>query len=215
MKKVVFIIVALLGINGLQAQDIKSYKFDNHLKPKLGLTTGTGINWLANGLEESDPRLGFNIGTVFNVPLSRQISIEFESVFSKKGGQVFYQSNSWYAGKVKYNLYYFDFPVLVKCKLNPVISLTAGFQQGYLVDADVEYLDPYVYGFVELNESALDQWNSSVIGGVAFGGRNRSLELRFVYGLNSVANSTYGNYFLEDAQNIAFQICFKRYFGRR
>lgn len=213
MKKLILIVIVVLALAKVQAQETSMYNLQYNLKPKFGLITGTGINWLSYGLEESNPRLGFNIGGVLNVPLNRRISLEFETIFSKKGGQVNYASNSWYMGSVNYNLYYFDFPVLLKCKVSPLVSLTAGFQPGYMVDANVEYIDPYVYGFAELNEDALAQWNTSLLGGISFGGKKRALDFRFVYGLNSVADSDYGNSFLGEAQNMAFQVCFTRYFG--
>lgn len=215
MKKLVIILVAVFALTKINAQDTQIYTLKRSLMPKVGLVTGGGLSWLSYGFEETNPQFSYRFGAALNIPISRHASLEFESLFSKKGGQINYLTNALYVGKVNYNLYYLDLPILVKLKVSPVISFVAGFQPGYLLDANVEYIDPYVYGYAEINENSLSQWNSSVIGGLSFGGRRRALDFRFAYGLNSVANTDYSNSFLEDTQNMSFQVCFTRYFGGR
>jgi len=197
------------------AQSFKTFALEQSMKPKIGLRTGTSLSKLSNGNEDTDFRFGFSIGGALKVSLNRHVSLQNELVFSKKGGRVTYLTNHLYTGDVRYNLYYMDVPLLLKVKLGRAFHLIGGYQGSLLLDANIDYVDPYVIGFAELDESELNSWDNSLVAGFSIGGKKRAFDIRLSYGLNNVAKSDYANTFLGDAKNISIQFCFTRYFGRR
>ncbi|TKG96585.1 PorT family protein [Puteibacter caeruleilacunae] len=214
--RVVMICVILLFISVIsKGQDTRVFLLEQSMKPKLGLRTGASLSKLDNGYEETGYQFGFSFGGALKIPVNRIISLQNEMVFSKKGGSITYLKNAFYTGDVRYRLYYLDFPLLLRIKLGRAISLVGGYQGSLLIDANVEYVDPYVYGFVELDEREMNSWDNALVAGLAIGGRNRAFDIRVNYGLTDVAKSDYANTFLGDARNVSVMFCFTRYFGRR
>ena len=198
-----------------KAQFVKVYDLESLSKPRIGLRTGPAISKLSNGDADTDYRFGFNLGAAMKTPLSRHLSLQNELVFAKKGGSITYITNQFYTGKVRYNLYYLDLPILLKVRLGRAFHFMGGYQGSLLLDATIDYVDPYVIGFAELDQSELNSWDHSIVTGISFEGLKRSLGIRVTYGLTDVAKSDYANTFLGDAKNISIQFCFTRYFGRR
>jgi hypothetical protein len=207
-------IVLLCALTG-KAQYYKLSDLEGAGKPKIGLRTGTSLSKLNNGNEETDFRFGFSFGGALKVPLNRYVSLQNELVFSKKGGSITYLTNLYYTGKVRYNLYYLDIPLLLKVRLGRGFYLVGGYQGSLMLDANIDYVDPYLLGFAELNESELNSWDNSLVAGFSVGGLKRSFDVRLSYGLTDVAKSSYANTFLGDARNVSIQFCFTRYFGGR
>lgn len=210
---IAFTVAFLIALSG-KAQLYTLSKLDELSKPKFGLRTGTSLSKLNNVNEETDFRFGFSLGGALEVPISRKVILHNELVFSKKGGSITYLTNLYYMGKVRYNLYYMDIPLLLKVKVGKAFYLVGGYQGSLLLDANIDYVDPYLVGFAELDKSGLNSWDNSLVAGIAVGGRKRSFDVRLAYSLADVAKSSYANTFLGDARNVSIQFCFIRYFGR-
>lgn len=215
IKSIVVLTILLLSILAGKAQVYSLSNFDGVEKAKIGLRTGSSLSKLSNGNEDTDFRFGFSLGGALKIPLNRNVSLINELVFSKKGGSITYITNLYYTGKVRYNLYYMDIPLLLKVRLGKAFHLLGGYQGSLLLDANIDYVDPYLVGFAELDKDGLNSWDNSLVAGISLGGRRRSFDVRLSYGLNDVAKSSYANTFLGDAKNVSIQFCFTRYFGRR
>lgn len=211
---ILFFILTVCSIGNAQVLRISSLE-EISMKPRPGIRTGGSLTKLFNGEEDTNYRLGFSIGGVLKTPLSKTLSLQNELVFSKKGGSITYLTNNYYTGDVRYNLYYIDLPVLLKVKLSPLFNLVWGYQGSLLVDANIEYVDPYVVGIAELDENQLNKWDNSLVLGLSIGGRKRAFDVRLNYGLTDIAKSNYANTFLGNAKNLSVQFCFTRYFGFR
>ncbi len=217
MKRISLIIFTLECLSlGVYANGFLSNSGGRPLsKARIGLSSGVGINRLNYGSEVSKVSLGFNLGPVINIPLSQRLTLELGATGSKKGGTIDYVVNNLYSGMVNYNLYYLDFPMLVKIKPGRALTLIAGYQPGAMLDAHIEYLSPYTYGFIELNEDYLTTWNHALVAGFTLGNKKREFGLKCIYGLNEIPDNDYADSFLEGARNATLQISFTRYFGPR
>lgn len=205
----------LMSVLSARGQFTKVDQLEEFGKPRIGLRTGPSINKLSNGDTDTAYRFGFNLGAAMKIPLNQHISLQNELFVSKKGGSITYVNNPFYSGKIRYNFYYMDLPILLKFRLVKRWHFVGGYQGSLLLDASIDYEDPYVHGFVKLNQKELNSWDNSLIAGISFEGIKRSFDIRLAYGLTDVAKSNYANTFLGNAKNISIQFCFSRYFGKR
>ncbi|WP_370476568.1 porin family protein [Tamlana flava] len=103
---------------------------------------------------ELDARASFHLGVVAEVTLSDIFSIQPELLYSSQGSKYSYK-DEFGREEEKYKLDYLNLPIIVKYYPTDGLSLEAGPQIGFNLNAKVEY--DYNYdGFIESGEEDID-----------------------------------------------------------
>lgn len=145
MKKILLVALGLFTSSLVNAQQIifgpkSDYVTSNANDPKIGIQVGQNISTAIvqsnNNLIAGQPIHGYNAGIVLNFPVSPLIDITPEALFSQKGFSALTLD-----GNYKQRSQFIDVPFLVKFKINPIVSLYAGPQFSYLLNATNTY-DP-------------------------------------------------------------------------
>ncbi len=129
MKKYVLLVATTLifGTSTMIAQDVK-----------LGAKAGVNFAKLSGeAVEDADGRTGFHVGFLAEIPLSERFAIQPELVYSQQG----LQSKETFDGtefETKVKLDYLNVPVMAKFYLIDGLSIEAGPQFGFNINAKQE-----------------------------------------------------------------------------
>jgi len=153
---------------------------------QFGLGIKGGVNFANLSLDEANSRTGYLFGAFAHVPISENIGIQPEVLFSSQGADI---------DDTDVNLTYVNVPVLLRLKLIEVLNVHFGPQFGFATKAEAD------------DEDILDNIKNSDIS-LAFGaGVNLPLGLeagaRYNLGLSDINDS---GITFEDAQHRVFQI---------
>ena len=193
MKKLLFLTaIAVLTFNSSIAQEDTSS--DEGIS--FGVKVGGNISNTSNGKEISDDgstdnRYGFNVGAVVHIPISEKFSLQPEVVYSQQGFTTSseFDLDLFGVSDIVYRLDYINIPIMASYQVVKGLTLQAGPQVGFNINAEV-------YN----NDFDLDDDNdlSEVINTVDFGaGLGAQYELdfglffqaRYVWGFSNYVDS--------------------------
>lgn len=118
MKKIYATIVILSIALTLNAQDIK-----------FGAKAGANIASVTGEIESAGSRVAFHLGGMAEIPISNELFIQPELLFSSQGYKVDNGTGT---------LNYINLPIMGKYFVNEELSIEAGPQIGYLLSATIE-----------------------------------------------------------------------------
>lgn len=110
------------------AQD--SDKSSSGLDVTFGAKAGVNLANMAGDIEDNDMKVGFHVGGMAELAFSDKFAVQPELVFSTQGYQYDVADET-----VKANFSYINLPVMAKYFVTEGLSLEAGPQVGFLVDA--------------------------------------------------------------------------------
>ncbi len=132
MKKLLMIVAIILSIkNTIKAQESL---IDS--REKFQLVFKTGINYSnvydEEGNEyEADPKFGYAVGGVFDIPIGKYIGVQPGALLSQKGfqGSGTMLGRSYHFTRITNHI---DVPLLIALKPSPYITIVGGPQYSYL-----------------------------------------------------------------------------------
>jgi len=153
---------------------------------QFGLGIKGGLNFANLNIDDANNRTGFHFGAFAHVPISKNIGIQPEVLFSSQGAEI---------SDTKVNLNYVNVPILLRLKLIEVLNVHFGPQFGFATKAE------------EDGEDILDNIKNSDFS-LAFGaGLNLPLGLeagaRYNLGVSKISDS---GVTFEGAKQRVFQI---------
>lgn len=122
MKKLVFMVsFCLLGCYAMNAQDIA----------RFGAKAGLNLSSLGgDALYSFDPKAGFHLGAVLELPFAYKLKIQPEALISLQGSGGFFQDDL--------NFWYLNFPVMGKYNLFDEFYIEAGPYLGLLLSNNLD-----------------------------------------------------------------------------
>lgn len=133
MKKLLIIIAMILLKGTVQAQQSL---VDN--REKFQLVFKTGLNYSnvydEKGNEyEADPKFGYAVGGVFDIPIGKYIGVQPGTLLSQKGfqGSGAMLGSSYHFTRITNHI---DVPLLITLKPSPFITIVGGPQYSYLIN---------------------------------------------------------------------------------
>ena len=125
MKKLLFMASLLLAsVSGFAQLEKGAW----YLTPKAGLNFANMTNW-----DDSEFRIGFNVGAEAEHALNSKTSIAFGAQYSQQG-----VADSDGGVDVVFQMDYINVPVMVNHYFSPKFALFAGLQPGFLVNDAVK-----------------------------------------------------------------------------
>ena len=144
MKKLLFLTaIAVLTFNSSNAQEDTSS--DEGIS--FGVKVGGNISNTSNGKEISDDgtdnRYGFNVGAVVHIPISEKFSLQPEVVYSQQGFTTSSEFNLDFfdIGDIIWRFDYINIPIMASYKVVKGLTLQAGPQVGFNINAEVNISD--------------------------------------------------------------------------
>lgn len=185
MKKYVLLVATTLifGTSTMIAQDVK-----------LGAKAGVNFAKLSGeAVEDADGRTGFHVGFLAEIPLSERFAIQPELVYSQQG----LQSKETFDGtefETKVKLDYLNVPVMAKFYLIDGLSIEAGPQFGFNINAkqELEVTGGDTDGDFEITgeddiKDEVSGFDLGIGGGLAYQLDNGLFfQGRYIYGLSNV-----------------------------
>lgn len=96
----------------------------------FGAKAGLNLANMTGDIEDNDMKLGFHVGGMAEVSFSDKFAVQPELLFSTQGYQMDFGGET-----VKANFSYINMPIMAKYFVTEGLSLEAGPQVGFLVDA--------------------------------------------------------------------------------
>lgn len=153
---------------------------------QFGLGIKGGMNFSNFNIDDASSRTGYHFGAFAHVPISKNIGIQPEVLFSSQGAEVL---------DTKVNLKYVNVPILLRLKLIEIINVHFGPQFGFATKAESD------------GDDILDNIKDSDFSLVFGAGLNLPLGLeagaRYNLGVSDINDSGIA---FEDAKNRVFQI---------
>ena len=175
MKKISLLALVLVAGMAVQAQKIN-----------IGLKGGLNLATVSDSENEDDvrSRLGYHAGLFFNIPVTPQIAIQPEAVYSNQGTK--YDLGT--GNDLNLSLNYINIPVMVQAMVGSGFYAQVGPQLGILTSVSDKV------GDIELNAVSKNDFKTTDISlGVGLGFKGRSglgLDARYNLGLTNINNST-------------------------
>jgi opacity protein-like surface antigen len=128
MKKVLFIaVVVLLGLGNVNAQEVK-----------FGTKVGLNLSNFTGDLDDSDSKIGFNIGAFAEISLSDKFIFQPELLFSSQGAK-FEESDNNFSSEETLKFNYLNMPLMIKFAASDKFALEFGPQLGFLLSAKSKF----------------------------------------------------------------------------
>ena len=174
MKKSLFIAIAFFAAFTLHAQRIN-----------LGLKGGLNLASVSDSENEDDvrSRLGYHAGLFFNIPVTPQIAIQPEAIYSNQGTK--YDIGT--GNDLQLSLNYINIPVMVQAMVGRGFYAQVGPQLGILTSVSDKV------GDIELGAVSKDDFKTTDVSlgfGVGFkGASGLGIDARYNLGLTNINNS--------------------------
>jgi hypothetical protein len=108
-----------------------AFSFSNaQKKVTFGAKAGSNLATFTGDFEENDMKVGFHVGGLAEISINDKFSVQPELLFSTQGTQ--------FSSDDKINLSYINLPVIAKYYATDGLSIEAGPQVGFLVNAEQE-----------------------------------------------------------------------------
>jgi len=180
MKKVVFLLTALLSVSISQAQD-----FTFGVKGGLNIASVGGNAY--SGLGGLGSKIGFHLGGVAEFPISEKIAVQPELLFSLQGTKWNYG-----VGGDDLNLGYVNLPILGKYYILEGLSAEAGPLVGFLLTTNVDDDDRFKKLDIAFAIGASYKLNENIF-----------FSLRYNKGIANINDDSFTN---DKSQNNVFQL---------
>lgn len=156
---------------------------------EFGIKGGVNMSNLYSGnVDDKNATYGFNAGFYAAFPISDNIFIQPEILYTTKGAELEY-NNAFVSGVGKFRLNYIEVPLLVKFKLTQNFNIHVGGYASYLVDGKVtnESSAGNAFDFEEkISADDFNRFDAGLSAGVGVDFDPLSIGLRYNYGLTTV-----------------------------
>ncbi len=183
--------------------------------PKLGIIGGSQISTF-HDQSYGDPDLtgGFHIGLTYNIPVLRNLSLEPQIIYIKKGAKIDYNNSPYfydYYGSLRYKLHYLEMPLQLNIRTRSIMDFFIGGYASYLLNAQFDINTTVGYSYGDLNNEDFEEYDYGVSGGIAFNFVFTKLSLKYSRGLKDIAKSNSAYTLLTEAKNSIFSISLTAY----
>ncbi len=199
MKKILWVVVALLATLNVQAQ---------HEEGTTTIQAKVGVNW-ASMTDYNQTKFGYNFGVEFEHYLSDQFSLSAAIMYSDQGAK----DNEF--DKVIFDVDYVNLPIMVSFYVAPEVipglAIKAGVQPGFRAKTTIKSagykidVDQFLKNEFGI-DSDLNKFMFSVPVGLAFEFRNVVLDARYIFGVTSLVKG-------ENIRNNVIQLTLGYKFG--
>jgi len=173
--------------------------------PEFGIKGGANMSNLYSdddGVDDNNVLWGFNAGVYAAFPISDNIFIQPEILFTTKGAELEY-NNDFASGTSKFKLNYIEVPLLVRFDLTENFNIHVGGYASYLVsskvtgDGDIEFDE-------ELDADDFERFDAGLSAGIGIKLNPIGIGLRYNYGLTTIGKERDflgSSYTFPDAKN--------------
>lgn len=173
--------------------------------PEFGIKGGANMSNLYSddeGVDDNNVLWGFNAGVYAAFPISDNIFIQPEILFTTKGAELEYNSD-FASGTSKFKLNYVEVPLLVRFDLTENFNIHVGGYASYLVsskvtgDGDIEFDE-------ELDADDFERFDAGLSAGIGIKLNPIGIGLRYNYGLTTIGKERDflgSSYTFPDAKN--------------
>ncbi len=177
---------------------------------KGGLNLSRFNNFDEDIEQEFYPRIF--IGAFGRVELQENIFLQPEFLYALKGSRVIFPNND----EVKYKFDYLEIPFLLVFKPEDMVNMHFGPYFGYLISAEAELEDPFVFSGLtinsDLNEEEFERFDVGLSMGLGIEADILEIGADFNLGLTPLVSDN-KNRFLYDAKNMNVRIYAALKFG--
>ena len=176
---------------------------------KFGIKGGLNFtNMYIDDVGDEKMKVGWHIGVFTKLPLTEGVSLQPELLYSNKGTQITYTDADVGTGQYRFNLNYFELPVLFTFNVAERFHINLGPYVGYLSRANVTDIedDGTVEELVNLNEDSFKRWDFGAVGGIGFDVNNFTMGARYNLGFTEINNSTSLQQVAPDSKNSGLSI---------
>jgi len=176
---------------------------------KFGIKGGLNFtNMYVDEVGDEKMKVGWHLGVFTKFPLTEGVSLQPELLYSNKGTRITYSDANYGRGNYRFNLNYFELPVLFTFNVAEQFHINLGPYVGYLSKANVTDIDEdgTVEELVNLNEDNFKRWDFGAAAGAGFDVNNFTMGLRYNLGLTKINNSTSLQQVVPDSKNSGFSV---------
>ncbi len=162
-----------------------------HAQGSETVTTEFGVkggfnmsNLYNNNADDENILYGFNAGVYATLPISDNIAIQPEILYTTKGAELEY-NNAFASGTGKFRLNYIEVPLLVRVNISKMFNIQAGGYASYLVDSKVSGDGDFNFD-QDINPDDLNKFDAGLSAGVGVDFNPISVGLRYNYGLTTI-----------------------------
>lgn len=207
MKKILPIIIGLLITASANAQQFFGARqdYDDAFRPRFGFTMAAALsnavpavnsNYATGGLA------GFSFGFTYNYPVTYNLSVGAEALYSQKGYEATTQS-----GRFSQRSQFLDIPVFAKFKTGHRVSLFAGPQFSYMLTANNSYNEGFNEGVRQYYQySGVRAFFAGVVG--AGFDVNSTVNVNVRYAIDFKGTNANGNTYVPEYRHQALQLAF-------
>ena len=123
--------LVLLGLGNVNAQEVK-----------FGTKVGLNLSNFTGDLDDSDSKIGFNIGAFAEISLSDKFIFQPELLFSSQGAK-FEESDNNFSSEEKLKFNYLNMPLMIKFAASDKFALEFGPQLGFLLSAKSKFEETF------------------------------------------------------------------------
>jgi opacity protein-like surface antigen len=185
MKKFIYSVAALLTIGfTAQAQEIK-----------YGIKAGLNLADWGMDAENTNVRPGLNVGVLAEINFTENFAIQPEVVYSQQGTKLtvntFTYNQPPYTTEYTSKLDYINVPIAAKYYIIDGLSIQAGPQVGFLINAkDRVEVPESIGGDISVEQDAKDGYKKvdfSILGGIGYDlPLGIFVQARYTYGLSNI-----------------------------
>ena len=207
MKKVLLTVAAVMAFGLMNAQEVK-----------YGAKAGLNMSNFGGDAENTDMKIGFQIGGFAEIKISDKFAVQPELLFSTQGAKSEYSESEpgySYSEESTVKLNYLNIPIMAKYYATEKFYVEAGPQIGFLMSAkeDFDYSETFM-GTTDsgsTSEDIKDGLNSTDFGlGLGLGyniTENVGAGLRYTAGLSNIYKDAPSGYSVNNS-NIAVSVAY-------
>lgn len=207
IASVVFLLLITAG-NQTKAQEQQT-STEIGLVGKFGLKGGLNFtNMYIDKVGDDKMKVGWHAGVFAKVPLAKGVSLQPELLYSNKGSKLNYTDQLIGVGEYRFNLNYWELPVLLSFNIAENFHINAGPYIAYLSKADITDINENgtVDQLVKLNEDSFKRWDAGAAAGIGFDVEKFTLGARYTLGLTKINNSSLLSQLAPNSKNSALNI---------
>jgi hypothetical protein len=228
MKKLFLSALAACALSFSNAQEEKS---STSINVTFGAKAGLNLVTLTGDIEDTKTKAGIHFGAMAEISINDKFSVQPELLFSTQGANVEYSEVFATVGGIvsavgnyeeKENLSYINLPIIAKYYVTEGLSLEAGPQIGFLVNAEIEeeynetieYSNGDIDTFSDSDSVDVKDFRKTVDFGLNFGlgyklDSGLNFSARYNLGLSNIVDSDFDI----EAKNSVFQFSVGYFFN--
>jgi hypothetical protein len=189
MKKLITIVSATLISLTFMPELSHAQVTGEDLQARFGIRGGLNFSnlYTKNGDEDSDMKVGYNVGLFGKLPITRQFAIQPELYYTTKGAKTSY-SSMFVNGTADFNLNYLELPILAVVNITDNINIHAGPYFSYLVSGKVRNdSNISLFDFEDnINNDDYNKFDAGLAVGLGVDVGRVGIGARYNYGLSKV-----------------------------